>query len=290
MSDPTRHIEACSGVTSRVAARFKQKKVTEKGNTVYVYSERQVANRNRKKAERLEKLSRNIETLRKKVKADLQSDDPEIAMTALAVALIDHTYERPGNEGSADEGHFGVTGWHRGHVTWDAKGGATIKYVGKSGVKHEKKVTDPAIRKALRDAYDATEGKEGSLFSNEDAKVDAPKVNEYLSKFDVTAKDLRGFHANREMQERLREIRKGKLPEDPKEREKALKEEFKEALEGTAKAVGHEAATLKTQYLVPGLEDAYLKDGTVMDGFDSKKKTAFEDIPNRVLTRYLKEG
>jgi len=57
-------------------------------------------------------------------------------------------------------------------------------------------------------------------------------VNAYLKPFDVTAKDIRGLHANREMQDRLRAVRKkgGKLPTDKKEKEKVLKAEFKTAL------------------------------------------------------------
>ncbi len=85
------------------------------------------------------------------------------------------------------------------------------------------------------------------------------------------------MHANVEMQDRLREVRKkgGKLPEDKKKREKQLKDEFKEALETTADAVGHEPATLKSQYLVPGLEDTFLKDGTVVDKLSSSVMSRF---------------
>lgn len=258
----------------RIAARYKDKKVTEEGNTVYMYSERQIAHRNKKKAERIEKLKAKLGDLRKQVQSDLTSEDTAKRLTALAVALIDHTYERVGNDESADEGHFGVTGWTKNHVKLNGKG-ATISYVGKAGVKHEKKVTDANIVKALRKAYDATEGKDAGLFDHEDGSIGAKHVNAYLKKFDITAKDLRGLHANREMQDRLKAVRSkgGKLPKDKKEREKKLKEEFKEALEGAAEAVGHEAATLKSQYLVPGLEDSFMKDGTVIDKFDKK---AFE--------------
>jgi hypothetical protein len=96
-------------------------------------------------------------------------------------------------------------------------------------------------------------------------------VNDYLESFDITAKDLRGFHANREMQDRLKAIRsKGKkLPEDEKDREKILKKEFLKALDETAEAVGHEASTLRSQYLVPNMEEQYLSDGTVSDKLSS---------------------
>jgi len=261
-------IRVAARFEAKIAAKYKEKVKTEAGNTVYTYSERQIANRNKKKAEQIEKLRKSIHKLRKKVTKDLTAKEPKTALTALAVALMDHTYERVGNEGSAKDGHFGVTGWKKKHVTFGS-GGATIKYVGKSGVKHEKKVTDAAIKKALKAAYDSCKGDD--IFAGEDCSVSASDVNKYLEPFDITAKDLRGFHANREMQDRLKAIRaKGKkLPEDKKDREKLLKKEFLSALDDTAEAVGHEAATLRSQYLVPGLEDTYMKDGTVSDKFGS---------------------
>jgi DNA topoisomerase IB len=257
-------------MVERVAASYKSKKKvkTKDGDemTVYEYSDRQIANRDKKKAERIDALKKSIGKLRTKYKSDLSSDDEDTAQTALAVALIDHTYERVGNDDSAKDGHFGVTGWRKKHVSFGS-GGATIRYVGKSGVDHDKKVTDAGIKKALKKAYEAAKGENSELLP----KATAEKVNAYLKDFDVTAKDLRGYHANREMQERLKAIRsKGKeLPEDKKEREKLLKKEFLKALDETSDAVGHEPSTLRSQYLVPNLEEAYTKDGTVLDKFSS---------------------
>lgn len=269
-------------VALRVAARYKSKKTLETGTVVYEYGPRQVANRNRQKAERVEKLRQSIDKLRTRVKSDLKKDDLKTKLTALAIALIDHTYERVGNDDSAEEGHFGVTGWQRKHISF-GRGGATIKYVGKSGVKHEKKVTDKEILSALRSAYEAGEGDDSGLFDHKDACVSSKEVNEYLKAFDITAKDLRGFHANREMQERLQKIRsKGpELPRERKARDKILKAEFKEALEGTAEAVGHEASTLRSQYLVPSLEEAYMHDGSVIEKLN--EKVAMECSPDPPL-------
>lgn len=252
----------------RVAARYQQKKKLESGNTLYVYSPQQVSRRNNEKADRIEKFKSSLGKLRKKVEKDLTSKDTKTKLTALVVALIDHTYERVGNDESAEErGHFGVTGWQKQHVSI-GKGKATIKYIGKSGVKHEKVVDDTKILPALKAAYDSVEKATGGLFEG----VGSKEVNEYLSSFNITAKDLRGLHANREMQERLKSIRsKGpKLPSDRKGKDEILKKEFKKALEGAAEAVGHEPSTLRSQYLVPALEDAYMKDGTVIERFNEK--------------------
>lgn len=261
----------------RVASRYQKKKKLESGNTLYVYSPRQVALRNNEKADRIEKFKTSLGKLRKKVEKDLTSKDTKTKLTALVVALIDHTYERVGNDESAEErGHFGVTGWQKQHVSM-GKGKATIRYTGKSGVKHEKMVDDTKILPALKAAYDAVEKDTGGLFEG----VGSKEVNEYLSSFNITAKDLRGLHANREMQERLRVIRsKGpKLPSDRKGKDEILKKEFKEALEGAAEAVGHEPSTLRSQYLVPALESSYLKDGTIIEKFN--EKSAGLDPENR---------
>lgn len=253
----------------RVAARYKEKKKNPNGgDPIYLYSEGQVAKRNKDKAERLEKLSGNIHKLRAQVKKDLKSEDRDKSLTALAVALMDDTAERVGNEtskeGDNEDGkpHFGVTTWQKSHVSFSG-GSAKIKYTGKSGVKQEKTVKDKSLVSALKAAYDSCT--DGNIFCHEDGKIDATHVNQYLKDFDITAKDIRGFHANDGMREALKKVRSGKLPADPKEREKKLKDEFKDALEQVAGALGHEPSTLKNQYLVPGLEDAFLKDGTIIE-------------------------
>lgn len=238
--------------------------------TVYQYGPRQVANRHKEKADRIEGLSGRIGDLRRRVKSDLKSDDPETRLTALAVALIDATYERVGNDESADNGHYGVTGWTMDHIKFSKNGKrVTFQYTGKSGVDHKKTVDDPDIIRALNLCC-GDKSNSDHVLSDGDVRATSKMVNDYLRDFDITAKDLRGYHANREMQERLRAIRsKGpKLPRPRKERDAILKDEFAEALEGAAEAVGHETATLRKQYLVPWLEDSYMKDGTVIDRLD----------------------
>lgn len=262
----------------RVAARYKSKKKieTQDGDeaTVYEYSDRQIANRNRDKAEKVEHLRKNISDLRARVKEDLKDSDPMTRMTALAVSLLDETCERVGNEGSADDGHYGVTGWEAGHVSF-GKGKATIKYVGKSGVDHIKTVDDGPTVTALKELCEGR-GKDEAIFDTDDAKVSADDVNDYLSEFDVTAKDIRGYRANDEMCKALRAERaKGPkdLPRARKEKDEILGEEFKRALETVAEIVGHTESILRSSYLVPGLEDAYTHDGTVLKSLKVGTKT-----------------
>lgn len=268
-------LRATAPRTAKDRPKYQNKKEVPKTDgsgktTIYEYGPRQIANRHKDKAERIESLRKSIGDMRAKLKSDLKSKDTKTRLTALGVALVDATYERIGNDQSAENGHYGVTGWTMDHITISKdKKRATFKYVGKSGVDHEKTVDDPDIIAAIDACCSNKKGKDHVL-SDGDVRVTADMVNDYLRKFDVTAKDLRGFHANREMQERLRAIRKDgpELPRPRKEKDEILKKEFKEALEATAEAVGHEPATLRKQYLVPWLEDSFIHDGTVIDRLD----------------------
>jgi len=272
--DEMESASAKKSLKRQVMARYKSKKKvkTKDGDemTVYEYSDRQVADRNRKKAERVEKLRKSMQKLQTKVRKDVQSKDEKTRDVALAVGLMDETFERVGNDGSAKEGHFGVTTWRVKHVKFH-NGSATLSYVGKSGVDQKKKITNSRIVSALKKACADKKPNECVL------SVSASEVNAYLKPFGISAKDIRGLHANTEMKTQLRKVRKGKLPDDPKEREKKLKDEFKKALEATAERVGHEASTLKSQYLVPGLEDEYMKDGTISESHTKKGAEAVTD-------------
>lgn len=261
---------------SRVLAKYKNKKEVDKVDgsgktTVYEYGPIQQSNRNKAKAKRVEKLRKSIGKLRSKYKKDLSASDPQKRLTALAVALIDNTYERVGNPESAKDGHFGVTGWLKKHVTVEGNK-ATFKYVGKSGVKHDKTVEDGALVGALKKALDGKGSDDKVLCEGADCSITASEVNDYLKEFGVTAKDLRGLHANEEVRAALKKIRSDgpELPTPRKERDPILKQELADALEIAAAAVGHEASTLKSQYLVPGMVDRFLQDGTVLDKLDKE--------------------
>jgi len=232
----------------------------------------------KKKAERAEWLRKGLIKVRKKTQADLRkSVDSKEFHAALAVALIDETYARIGNKKSEDDGHFGITGWQKKHLTFSG-GTATLKYVGKSGVSHEKTVRTKSLVTALKKLADKAEKGSDPLFQYEYAegtsRLTSSDVNDYLEEFDVTAKDLRGYHANAEMRIVLEGIRadNGALPEDKKKREEALEKEFKQALKTVAKCLGHEEATLRTHYLVHNFEKTFFEEGKPLNKFSSRSR------------------
>lgn len=259
------------------------KRKEDSGNITYLYDKKHIAARNRKKEQRLKRLNGALKKMRTKVRKDLTAEDEKTRLSALAIALIDETYERVGNEESASElKHYGVTGWMLKHVTL-GKGKATIKYVGKAGVKQSKEVKDKAVLKALRRACEGKKKGDRVLDG-----ITAKDVNSYLTPFKVTAKDIRGYHANKEMLRSLKENGGGKLPKEGKEREKALKERFKKALTDAAKKVGHEPGTLKNQYLIPRIEQYYMEGKSVKGILASLqplmvKQAAMMDIPPKMV-------
>ena len=260
----------------RVAAKYQKKKKVKSQDggetTIYEYGPRQVANRHKEKAERIQKFMPKLPDLRAAYVKALKDKDPMKRLVALAVGLIDHTYERVGNVDSAeDNGHYGVTVWEVRHVKF--KGGkAEISYTGKSGVKHSKTVDDAKLVSALKEAVKGKKPEDRILCEGDECVVNASDVNDYLEPYGITAKDLRGLHANDEVRKALKEIRSDgpELPRDRKEKDKILKDEFKKAIEQAAEAVGHEASTLRSQYLAPVIEKSYLHDGTVPDRLDKK--------------------
>ena len=162
-------------------AKYKDKKTIKNKDgeetTVYEYSDRQVNTRNKEKSKKVEKIRQNISNLEKTVYSDLKSKENKLV--ALAVALINHTYERVGNDESASNGHYGVTGWKKKHLSF--KGGkAILKYTGKSGVKHEKEITDKKLVSALKEVSKGLSGDDCLL-----EEISASDVNDYLDQFGI---------------------------------------------------------------------------------------------------------
>lgn len=234
-----------------------------------------------KKRERILLLQETISELRQQYRNDLKSKDPKRKLTALAVALIDKTYARIGNKKSAQElKHYGVTTWLARHVTINGSN-VIIKYVGKSGVSQTKEFKSVTIANELQRLKKNSQKGEPILrypYGDMQCSLSNKDVNQYLEPFGITAKDIRGYHANSEMVRELKTLRKkGKpLPSNKKEKEKILSEEFRKALEIVSKKLGHEETTLRNQYLLESFEATYMKTG----------KPSLEKTAIRVAKRY----
>lgn len=214
------------------------------------------AERFAKKREHIEQISNSIRSLRSNITKDLKSDDERTRLTALAISMIDKTYERVGNEESADNGHYGVTGFLKKDIIIIGNR-VHLNYIGKSGVEHDKSFSDALAAKVLKQAIKDSPDKR--IFVTSDGfKIKSDRVNRYLSEYDVTAKDLRGFHANKLIIDKLS---KQDIPKEDKQR-KVL---FKKAVRFSADKVGHKPLTLQKHYLMPELQTEYVSNGKILN-------------------------
>lgn len=235
--------------------------------------------RRTKKTKALRKLSGSIDSLRKKLKADLKSDDEKARLTALVISIIDETGERVGNDSSAKDGHYGVTGFQNGHISVSGNK-VTIKYVGKSGVDQKKEFTNSSVAGMLKDCKDACRGKSSSVFkTSSGVKITGKVVNSYLSEFGITAKDIRGYKANSLL---VAALKKAGYPKDEDER----KAKFKSAVEEVAEAVGHQSSTFKTHYMLPGIEDSYMA-GKVKEVKNASSGLSILRISNSIVSNLM---
>jgi len=211
----------------------------------------------------VETLANNIQSLRVNLTKDLKDENEKVFLTALVLCLMDKTAERVGNNESANNGHFGITGLKKKHVSIDGDK-IKLQYVGKSGVEHDKEFTDAKLADCLKTAIKRS-ATDDVFVTSEGFKVNGAKVNRYLRDFDISAKDIRGYSANKWVIEKLRA--KDIAPE-----EKDRKKEFSAVLKSVAKKIGHGKATLRNQYLIPGLEKNYIEMGKIIDVSDKKER------------------
>lgn len=209
-----------------------------------------------KKKQHIENLANNLQSLRTRITKDLHSNSEKDRLTALVVSIMDKTGERVGNNESASNGHFGITGLKKRHVSVNGNT-VTLNYVGKSGVKHDKTFTDEKIARNLKRAIQNTPT-DSVFMTSEGFKISNDRVNRYLYDFDITAKDIRGYSANKWL---ISGLKNKDIPKDEKERKKL----FSKTLKSVAEKIGHGKATLSNHYIIPQLESKYVDKGKLID-------------------------
>jgi DNA topoisomerase-1 len=240
-------------------------------------SEAELHKRWAKKKNQVQHLSKQIQSLRYNLTRDLKSDNEKVFLTALVVSIMEKTFERVGNSDSAKNGHFGVTGFLKSHC---AISGNTIvfAYVGKSGVSHEKQFSDEAIADALRKAIKNSPCE--YIFCTSDGfRIKADKINRYLSDFGITAKDLRGYGANRLAIDALNKL------EVVEKDEKKRKKQFGKVLKAVAKKVGNGTSTLRKHYLMPEVESRFVEKKKILDLSKFFKEGGKMELPKSALSK-----
>ncbi len=239
--------------------------INKKGGAFKEITPEELEARWSKKRESIETLSNNIQKLRNNVSRDLKSENDKVMLTALAVAIMDKTFERVGNETSFKAGHVGVSGLKKNQVNVIGNK-IHLDYIGKSGVQHTKSFSDERIAKYLKQAIKNSPTKR--VFCTLDKfQIKADRINRYLTDFDISAKDIRGFGANYQMISKLKN-------QDIAEKESDRKKVYLKTLRSVAEKVGHGFPTLRKHYVIPQLELKYVNDGQIIDISD---RATYED-------------
>lgn len=239
-----------------------------------------------KKKKSIEELANNIQRLRGNLTRDLKSDNEKNFLTALVISVMMKTGERVGNSFSASQGHFGVTGFRKKHII--VRGNTVyLNYVGKSGVEHDKEFTDKILAEHLNKAIKKSPN--NYVFCTSDGfRIKADRINRYLDEYNISAKSLRGFSANKWIVDKLEKI---EIPDTEKQRRTT----FNKIAKSVAHKIGHGVPTLKKHYMMPELADNYIFDAKIVDVkeasvFASGGELGTESLEKRVTNRLSEEN
>ena len=237
--------------------RFTEKRVTPKGNVQYVYDEETTEQAKIAKFRRVVNLAKQLPSLIEDLQVALaKGDTPREKVVAAIVALIDRCHFRIGTDEYAERhGTFGVTTLRPEHVTVSGSE-VRFQFIGKKQVPWDKTVTDPDLAEFIE--HLAAESHGDRLFwyyrDGKQYPIKASHVNAFLSKYGVTAKDLRTYHATKAMFEALKAASRpaNAPPLTKREVTARLKSAFNKA-----RYNGATPAVCKTSYVLPQLVDSY---------------------------------
>jgi DNA topoisomerase-1 len=222
------------------------------GRKQYIYHPTWEETRDEVKFDRMGDFGRRLPRLRKQIDADLRKpglSGPKV--TALAVAVMDRTLIRVGNQKYADENEaYGLTTLRCEHVLVDGLH-VHLEFAGKGGADHEIAFRDRRLSGLIAKCQEL--GGQ-TLFSYETEQgvqaISSGDVNAYLA--DVmsgpfTAKDFRTWGASTAVAEEL-----ATGPEDLGEESRLL-----HAIDVTAQRLGNTRAVCRASYLHPVIPEAF---------------------------------
>ena len=172
------------------------------GRRQYLYHPDWRAKRDELKFDRVKAAGTRLAKARERIIDDLRHEGMPLARAAAtATRLLDLGYFRIGSDAYTDaNGSFGLTTLQRRHVRRQG-GDLVFSFVGKSGIEHSIRISDPHVIESLEHMRRRRGGSERLLAYRAEARwadLDAAAVNSYISEIvaeDLTAKDFRTWHA-----------------------------------------------------------------------------------------------
>lgn len=173
------------------------------GRKQYIYSNLRKKKRETDKFNKITKLSRNIASLKKEIKKDLDEKlYTKTKILALILKIMDMCNFRCGNKKYEEKyGSYGLTTLHKKHFIIK-KTEISIDFIGKKGVRNHCVIKDSNVQHMIKHVYSISTLDDPYFFNitdentGEKVSISIGDVNKYLEKFNVTSKDLRTWNAN----------------------------------------------------------------------------------------------
>ena len=210
------------------------------------------------KFNRILRFAKKLPKLRKQIEKDLARKRlSKEKVLACIVKLIDQAYFRVGNERYATEHQtYGVTTLRSKHTT--VQGSTVIfDFVGKSGQKHHKKLSDPQLARIIKQ-LDELPGHEIFRYQDKDGRMHdlhAADVNKYIKRHmgdEFTAKDFRTWGGTLMATSAIvREV----IEDDSSQT--ARKKQLTDIVKRVAKKLGNTPAVARGSYIDPRVFEAY---------------------------------
>ena len=244
--DPQGHLQA----TGRDARGRKQ----------YKYHPAYRTRREGSKYDRVAAFGRALSRIRARVEADLAGRGlTRDKVLAAVVKLLDHTHLRVGNaEYVKANKSFGLSTLLDRHVTFTGRS-MRIKFRGKSGVRHERVISDARLARIVRQCRDLP-GQE--LFQYRDGvgrphPIGSAEVNAYIRRAagaEFTAKDFRTWAGTVRAVSEL-------APQKPPATKTATERAIVAAVRVVAKELGNTPAVCRKSYIHPAVFTAFAGKG-----------------------------
>lgn len=252
----------------------------EKGRKQYLYHKNFVDYRQKQKYDKLFEFGTLLPTIRGKVQRDLKREGwPKEKVIALIIKVMDLFHFRIGSDHYRNKNEtYGITTLRRKHLT-KKKRKVEFEYKGKSGKYRKVNITNPSLRKLIRETSELP-GYEIFRYIDEEGKsrkIQSQDVNEYIQKAaneDFTAKHFRTWGGTVAAVEESEEAKK-EIEENPRKKLETA------VVRRVAKRLGNTISTCRDYYIHPDVLHAVVKGEEV--------KIKDEDYTNIKYAHLLRE-
>lgn len=226
--------------------------IDKAGRTQAIYSAAFREKQEQAKYKKILRFAEMLPVLRAQVEKDLKKRTmSKDKVVACVVKLIDEQFFRVGNKQYAKErGHYGVTTLRSKHITEESTSRLTFEFIGKSGQKHVKKITNPQLVRIIR-ALEDMPGYELFRYVDEHNTmhdVTSTQVNEYIKQHmgeEFSAKDFRTWGGTLLAASLL--LDEGEYPENKTAKKKMITTVVKRV----ARRLGNTPAVARQSYIDP---------------------------------------